>query len=112
MRKEITFEEMYKKNTGRTVHQNIAIKEMLTFFQYEHLKGERKAVSKAFYDMADKIAVVLPSNRETTVTLRKLLEAKDCAVRSIGGLHSELEKAAIVNNALEPKWEEGDYRTV
>jgi hypothetical protein len=38
--------------------------------------------SKQFGDMARWIAETLPRNPERTVALRKLLEAKDCAVRA------------------------------
>lgn len=56
---------------------------MLQFFQYSHLPPHLQEVSKPFGDLADKIAETVPSNPERTVALRKLLEAKDCAVRAI-----------------------------
>lgn len=56
---------------------------LLQFFAYEHLPEHLKAVSKPFGDLARELAKTLPSNPETTVALRKLLEAKDCAVRSV-----------------------------
>lgn len=55
---------------------------MLQFFEYAHLPEHLREVSKPFGDLADKIAETLPSNPERTVALRKLLEAKDCAVRA------------------------------
>jgi hypothetical protein len=55
---------------------------MLQFFQYEHLLPHLAAVSKPFCDLAEKIVETLPRNPERTVALRKLLEAKDCAVRA------------------------------
>jgi hypothetical protein len=42
-----------------------------------------QAVSKPFGDLATQIETTLPSNQEKTVALRKLLEAKDCAVRAV-----------------------------
>jgi hypothetical protein len=55
---------------------------MLQFFTYEHLREDLKPVSKAFGDLAEQVVKMLPRNPERTVTLRKLLEAKDCAVRA------------------------------
>ena len=56
---------------------------MLQFFKYEHLPTHLRNASKPFCDLAETIVQTLPSNPERTVALRKLLEAKDCAVRSI-----------------------------
>ena len=55
---------------------------ILQFFSYEHLPEKLKAVSKPFCDLADVIVDTLPRNPERTVALRKLLEAKDAAVRA------------------------------
>lgn len=56
---------------------------MLQFFAYDHLPEHLKAVSAPFGEMAHHIATTLPRNPERTVALRKLLEAKDCAVRAV-----------------------------
>jgi hypothetical protein len=56
---------------------------LLQFFKYDHLPDHLKAVSKPFGDLAQQIDATLPVNAESTVALRKLLEAKDCAVRSV-----------------------------
>ena len=55
---------------------------MLQFFEYKHLPKELQAISVHFYELAFLICNNLPSNLERTVALRKLLEAKDCAVRA------------------------------
>lgn len=55
---------------------------MLQFFEYAHLPDHLKEVSKPFCELANTIVGTLPENAERTVALRKLLEAKDCAVRS------------------------------
>ena len=55
---------------------------MMQFFGYEHLKPELQEISKPFHEMARKLMTVLPENPERTVALRKLIEAKDCAVRA------------------------------
>ena len=41
-----------------------------------------QAISKPFGDLAQQIVDTLPSNAERTAGLRKLLEAKDCAVHA------------------------------
>mgnify|MGYP001579971343 CR=1 FL=1 len=55
---------------------------MLQFFAYEHLPQGLQAVSKPFHDLAHNIVTTYPANPERTAGLRKLLEAKDCIVRS------------------------------
>lgn len=56
---------------------------MLQFFKYEHLPPHLQVVSKPFCELAYLVVAELPSNPERTVALRKLLEAKDCAVRAV-----------------------------
>lgn len=55
---------------------------MLQFFEYKHLPIELQLISGQFGKLAEYIVEALPSNLERTVALRKLLEAKDCAVRA------------------------------
>lgn len=59
------------------------------FFSYAHLPPHLQAISKPFGDLASAIIrggeameKPLPRNPERTVALRKLLEAKDAAVRA------------------------------
>ena len=56
---------------------------LMQFFKYEHLPEQLQEVSKPFCDLAERIDTELPRNAERTVALRKLLEAKDCAVRAV-----------------------------
>jgi hypothetical protein len=56
---------------------------MMQFFAYEHLPAHLQAVSKPFGELAKQIVETLPQNAERTAGLRKLLEAKDCAVRAL-----------------------------
>jgi hypothetical protein len=70
---------------------------ILQFFAYAHLPPDLQAVSKPFCELAHAIALgdnvpesgtctfgpPLPRNPERTVALRKLLEAKDAAVRAM-----------------------------
>ena len=55
---------------------------ILQYFQYVHLPERLQAVSKPFGDMATWLVETVPRNPERTVALRKLLEAKDAAVRA------------------------------
>jgi ferritin-like protein len=55
---------------------------LLRYFEFEHLPEHLQPVSRPFHDVAHDMAGRLPEDPETTVCLRKLLEAKDCAVRA------------------------------
>lgn len=56
---------------------------MLQFFAYAHLPPHLQAISAPFREVAQNMVDTLPMNPERTAGLRKLLEAKDCAVRAI-----------------------------
>lgn len=55
---------------------------ILQYFKFDHLSEELQEVSEPFCTLANVMAENLPQNPERTVCLRKLLEAKDAAVRS------------------------------
>jgi hypothetical protein len=57
------------------------VRNVLQFFRYDHLPPHLQERSKPFADLAVLVASG-PTNPETTVALRKLLEAKDAAVRA------------------------------
>lgn len=68
--------------------------DILKYFKYEHLPEHLQSVSKPFSDLANDIVDRFceieaqavenqPSIAETVAGLRKLLEAKDCIVRSL-----------------------------
>ena len=59
------------------------IERILQYFVYSHLPEHLQKISKPCGDLAQEMATVLPSCPETTVGLRKLLEAKDCFVRAL-----------------------------
>lgn len=61
---------------------NPAIQHVLKFFKYDHLPEKLQKVSKPFAELADQVAKSA-DNPEVTVALRKLLEAKDAAVRAV-----------------------------
>ena len=57
--------------------------QLLKFFGYAHLPPALQGASLMFADLAIEIVRSIPRNPERTVALRKLLEAKDCAVRAL-----------------------------
>lgn len=66
-----------------TDNQNQPSEPLLQFFAYTHLPEQLQVVSRPFGELAEWIVMTLPSNPERVVALRKLLEAKDCAVRAV-----------------------------
>lgn len=56
---------------------------IIQYFSYAHLPQPLADVSKPFCELAHYVVDMLPRNPERTVALRKLLEAKDAAVRAL-----------------------------
>lgn len=56
---------------------------MLKWFAWEHLPPHLQLVSKPFGELAANICKEIEAGPERTVALRKLLEAKDAAVRAV-----------------------------
>ena len=54
----------------------------IKYFAYTHLPPKLQAVSKPLGDVAQLLEVLLPDGPEKSAGMRKLLEAKDCFVRS------------------------------
>lgn len=65
-----------------SVNPNPHVEHVLKFFSFEHLPERLQAVSRPFAELA-RIIARNSNNPETTVALRKLLEAKDAAVRAV-----------------------------
>lgn len=55
---------------------------ILKYFSYSHLPPHLQEISKPFHELALDILGRVPHSEETEAFLRKLLEAKDCAVRA------------------------------
>lgn len=55
---------------------------MLQWFEYAHLPEHLQGVSRPFGELANLIVQTIEGGPERTVALRKLLEAKDAAVRA------------------------------
>ena len=56
---------------------------MLKWFEFEHLPEHLKVVSIKFYELACSLCALVAPGPERTTALRKLLEAKDAAVRGV-----------------------------
>ncbi len=56
---------------------------IMQFFSYAHLPKLLQDVSAPFCELAEHVLETTPRNPERTVALRKLLEAKDAAVRAL-----------------------------
>jgi hypothetical protein len=68
----------------RTQQAGKAVQEpLMQFFRYAHLPAQLQTGSRPFCDLAVHLEATYPRNPERTVALRKLLEAKDAAVRSL-----------------------------
>jgi hypothetical protein len=83
---EIRIKSMRDKAEAATAGQappsGLGLDPLRQFFVSDHLPPQLQMISRTFSDMADFIINRLPRNPERTVALRKLLEAKDCAVRA------------------------------
>lgn len=58
------------------------VDDIMQYFTYEHLKPEMQEISKPFCELAKQMVSTLPRNPQRTIMLNKIMEAKDCAVRS------------------------------
>lgn len=56
---------------------------MLKHFTYAHLPEKFQVVSRPFCELAESVVNTIEPGPERTVALRKLLEAKDAAVRAV-----------------------------
>ena len=56
---------------------------MMKWFSYDHLPPTLQSTSSGFFFLAEKIVSEVAAGPERTVALRKLLEAKDAAVRAV-----------------------------
>ncbi len=56
---------------------------ILKYFDFEHLPLHLQNASEPFHALAHGMEYNLPNGPEKSAGLRKLLEAKDCAVRAL-----------------------------
>lgn len=75
--------EPEERQLGKEVAQQADIPEpILQFFEFAHLPADLQSTSAAFRGLAHELVHTLPRNAERTTALRKLLEAKDAAIRA------------------------------
>lgn len=55
---------------------------MAKWFAYAHLPEHLQSISRGFHDLGANLCHAIEPGPERTVALRKLLEAKDAAVRA------------------------------
>lgn len=65
-----------------TANGNVERYPILRYFAYAHLPADLQVVSRPFGQLAEDLTAILPYDPETSTALRKLLEAKDAAVRA------------------------------
>lgn len=86
----------------------IAADPILQYFKFDHLPPHLQDHSRSFAILANKIITTVPRNAERSVALRKLLEAKDAAVRA--GLTEPENKRADLTEPEPVKKEIVRYR--
>ena len=74
VRTPLIYEEM-------VAERNYYPSEILKYFAWQHLPPVLADVSQRFHKLATQVDVRMPESEEKQVALRKLLEAKDAAVR-------------------------------
>ena len=67
---------------GAAAGRHPSVAGLVKYFAWAHLPDAVRAASAPFGVLALELINMLPDSPELTVTLRKLLEAKDCACRA------------------------------
>lgn len=78
--KYITF--CLEKELGLQEKPDMSEERMMKWFEFAHLPEHLQAVSSKFWEAACSVTALVEPGPERTVALRKLLEAKDAAVRA------------------------------
>lgn len=102
---EATYEAVKENNMTSEIHpapavftdEQISTDLILHFFHYAHLPEKLQGASRPFCNLAWHLITSLPRNAERSVALRKLLEAKDAAVRANVG---PAANSGLPNHAL------------
>ena len=74
-----------------------------TAFSWERQPAHLQPVARPFAEMAAKLSTNLPVDSESDMALRKLLEARDCALRSAAQDHrrQEIERSFQAQEELD-----------
>lgn len=83
---------MTRPVAAQPIPESARVPNNLQHFKYDHLPEHLQAHSKPFCDLAQHVADTYKDGAEKSACLRKLLEAKDCAVRA--SLESKADDAA------------------
>ncbi|QZE56899.1 hypothetical protein MPK67_gp026 [Erwinia phage pEa_SNUABM_32] len=75
---QVTLEEVCIRSDS-----SMSKNQIMQYFAYAHLPAHLQRVSKPFALLAQEMDLYLPDGAEKSAGLRKLLEAKDCAVRAL-----------------------------
>lgn len=90
----------YNEQYDKHIMEKLSEDPIGKWFKYDHLpEGEVRSTSQMFANLAGRLVQTQDPSRERSVALRKLLEAKDAAVR---GMIETLE------NRPKQGWEDGD----
>lgn len=76
-------EPIASRTIDDVLREEVALTPILQYFSYGHLPPGLKECSEMFAGVAARVVLNLPAGPERTACLRKLLEAKDCAVRAM-----------------------------
>jgi hypothetical protein len=81
-----------------------AVEHILQFFTWSHLPEHLAKVSRPFGELALEVASRKPESPETETALRKLLEAKDAAVRAtLGTVGSRGKQGEVMKDEITPE---------
>lgn len=85
--------------------EQLAADPILRYFDYGHLPPVLQTVSREFCRLAETLVHAVPRNAERTVALRKLLEAKDAAVRANVPVQEEtfIDRLVAEHNQLKDR---------
>ena len=64
------------------LEKNVQQERMMKWFAFDHLPEHLRETSRGFHVLACNLCSMIEAGPERTVALRKLLEAKDAAVRA------------------------------
>jgi len=65
-----------------TIEEMAKIETTMIFFAFEHLPESLQEVSKPFCELAKHVFETIPRGPQRSLALRRLIEAKDAAVRA------------------------------
>lgn len=95
---------MKPQHPDHTRNREQATFAIFKFFAYDHLPEPLRTISERSYLLAEEMLWYLPDCPELRAGLRKLLEAKDCFVRT-----AVAEGLLVTNNETKKEAKGGEY---